>query len=54
LWSEAKKHERLEMVYLVNESAALAGYLVFLALEGRKGEVSELLRGRRVAPQLPS
>jgi hypothetical protein len=43
LWSEAKEHERLKMVYLVKESLALAGYLVFLALEGRKGEVSELL-----------
>jgi len=43
LWVEAKKQETLEMVYLHKESFALAGYLVFLALEGRKDEVSELL-----------
>jgi hypothetical protein len=43
LWKEAKKHEKLEMVYLRKESFALAEYLVFLALEDRKDEVSELL-----------
>jgi hypothetical protein len=43
LWGEAKKQEKLEMMYLQGESLALAGYLVFLALEDRKDEVSELL-----------
>jgi len=43
LWSEVKEHERLTVEYRMNESAALAEYLVFLALEGRVGEVSELL-----------
>ena len=43
LWSEAREHEILAMGYLVNESTALAEYLVFLVLDGRVGEVSELL-----------
>jgi hypothetical protein len=43
LWSEAKEHRTLEIGYLVNEFAALAGYLVSLALEGRVDEGSELL-----------
>jgi hypothetical protein len=43
LWVEAKKQETLEMMYLQKESSALAEYLVFLALEDRKDEVSELL-----------
>jgi predicted metal-dependent hydrolase len=43
LWGEAKKQETLEMAYLQKESSALAGYLVFLALEDRKDEVSKLL-----------
>jgi hypothetical protein len=43
LWSEAREHEILAMGYFVNESTALAEYLVFLVLDGRVGEVSELL-----------
>jgi len=43
MWGEAKKQETLEMAYLQGESLALAEYLVFLALEDRKDEVSELL-----------
>jgi hypothetical protein len=43
LWVEAKKQEKLDMVYLIYETVALAEYLVFLALEDRKDEVSELL-----------
>jgi hypothetical protein len=54
LWSKAKEHERPARGYFVNESAALAGYLVFLALERRVGEVSELLkRERRLLSYLP-
>ena len=43
LWKGAKKQETLGMVYLMYETVALAEYLVFLALENRKDEVSELL-----------
>jgi hypothetical protein len=43
LWKEAKKQETLEMVYLMYETVTLAKYLVFLALEDRKDEVSMLL-----------
>jgi hypothetical protein len=54
LWSEAKEHELLEM-YLERKSAALAEYLVSLALEGEVGEVSELLeRKGRLLSYLPS
>jgi hypothetical protein len=44
LWSEAKKHETLTINYFIKESRALAEYLLFLAIEGRVGEVSELLK----------
>ena len=54
LWSEAREHEILKM-YLERKSAALAEYLVFLVLDGRVGEVSELLeRVGRLLELLPS
>jgi hypothetical protein len=43
LWREAKEREEPTRMYLEVESAALAEYLVFLVLDGRVGEVSELL-----------
>jgi len=52
LWDEAKKQETLEMAYLHKESFALAGYLVFLALEDRKDEVSMLLEREKWLLQL--
>jgi len=52
LWVEAKKHETLEMAYLHKESFALAKYLVFLALEDRKDEVSKLLEREKWLLQL--
>ncbi|MCC5998493.1 MAG: hypothetical protein LM573_05385, partial [Thermofilum sp.] len=52
LWGEAKKQEMLEMAYLQGESIALAEYLVFLALEDRKDEVSMLLERKEWLLQL--
>ena len=43
LWSKAKKRQNLIKHYLEAESKALAEYLVFIALEDRKDEISELL-----------